>query len=1298
MRKLKKTFQLGSFLLLSLFFFSKSTEAQSISTHFFGVNAWMSDTIGNYYACPEPPCFRGGKLHKHWTKIKDSGASMIRYGGIGPDKNMPTKFQYIRMIDSIRSKGMEPVIQVPFYNYRYTAQQAADIVHYVNVIKGRNVKYWIIANEPNLIYSYTSAAQVAAYFKPFASAMKNVDPSILIIGPETASFKKSMTDDLTNPGGPNDITGKDGAGRYYLDVFSFHTYPMHGGSHTRAEMIPKLTASGSYQDNLIYLNTKLAAANSYHNRTGATALKSAVTETNVTYTNASTDGLNGVGSNSFIGGQFVAEIYGIGLKCGVDFINLWSVIEGGTSVINNGGYLHGSTGNKKPTYYHFKLMADNFRGTNANCTSNQVNVKSFASKDAQQIAVLILNEDLTNNFNYTVRLNTTSITGTSALKLNVNAGLAKEYTAVIQNQSTTLLLFDGNGNIIKKYEYKLSGNANLNLPPTLTILASSSPIATITAAGSTSFCAGGSVTLNANVGTGYSYQWKKDNTIISGATNSSYVVTVSGNYTVTVTTGSGTTTSVSEVVTVMPMPIATITAAGPTSFTAGNSVILNASAGNGYIYQWKKDGVNIIGATNSSYLATQAGSYQVKITLGSCIDWSATITITILSTTTATITPSGPTSFCAGGSVTLNANTGTGYSYQWKKDNTIISGATNSSYVVTVSGNYTVTITAGGGSTTSVAEVVTITPSPTATITAAGPTSFIAGNSVILNASTGTGYTYQWKRDGVNIIGATNSSYVANQAGSYQAQITLGSCMELSASLTITLLPPTATITASGATSFCDGGSVTLNANSGTGYSYQWKKDNVVIVGSVNSYYIATVSGNFSVDITSGGLTATSATQVITVMPMPTATITAAGPTSFTAGNSVILNASAGNGYIYQWKKDGVNISGATNSSYVAAQGGRYQVKITLGSCIDWSAPLTIIILAPVATITVSGPTSFCDGGNVTLNANTGTGYNYQWKKDNVVIGGATSSSYIASVSGSYSVDVTNGSLTNTSEPVVITVIPAPSAVITPSGPTTMCSGSVGLKANSGSGYIYQWQKNNNSITGATNAVYSASTTGSYQVKITQGNCSAMSAPILVKIENVLYASITPAGPTTFCAGGKVILYASTCSGYIYQWKRNGANISGATSSTYTATVSGSYQIKITKNGITDWSAPLMVTVNTCKSVETVSDDGTETDPLASANSISDSEIENSKNFEINVFPNPSNGKFLVELKIENSEEKKFEIEVINNLGQNVYRKNSNFTNGVEEIELNGDIAPGLYILNVKGANSVSTKRIVLNK
>jgi hypothetical protein len=54
---------------------------------------------------------------------------------------MPTNYQYIKMIDSIRAKGMEPIVQVPFHNWRYSAAQAAAIVQYVNVTRNRNVKY-----------------------------------------------------------------------------------------------------------------------------------------------------------------------------------------------------------------------------------------------------------------------------------------------------------------------------------------------------------------------------------------------------------------------------------------------------------------------------------------------------------------------------------------------------------------------------------------------------------------------------------------------------------------------------------------------------------------------------------------------------------------------------------------------------------------------------------------------------------------------------------------------------------------------------------------------------------------------------------------------------------------------------------------------------------------------------------------------------------------------------------------------------------------------------------------------------
>jgi hypothetical protein len=464
MYKLKKV--IGG-LLLAFAGITQQANSQTISDHFFGVNAWMSDTIGDVNNCADPPCIKYGKLHKNWENIENSSAQIIRYGGIAPDKNKPTNYQYLRVVDSIRTHGMEPVMQVPFWDNRYTAQEAAAIVKYLNITMGRSVKYWIIANEPNLSYSYTSSAQIASYFKQFASAMKAMDPTIKIIGPETASFKQSIVTGLTTPGGADDITGKDAAGRYYLDYYSFHTYPFQSGQHTRSQIPGKLTASGSFQDNLVYLNSRLTAANNYHNRSGSNAIKSAVTETNICYTNASSDNLYGVGVNSFIGGQFVAEIYGIGLKQGVDFIHLWSAIEG-NNVTNNGGYLDPFTGNKKPIYYHFKLMADNFRGQYVNCTTNNINVKSFGSKNSDGITtVLVMNMDSAQNFNFNMRLNATSITASAPLKINVDAGIGFDFTGSIQNQSTVLYKFDDSGILLEKCEYTID-LAAMNRPPSCT--------------------------------------------------------------------------------------------------------------------------------------------------------------------------------------------------------------------------------------------------------------------------------------------------------------------------------------------------------------------------------------------------------------------------------------------------------------------------------------------------------------------------------------------------------------------------------------------------------------------------------------------------------------------------------------------------------------------------------------------------------------------------------------------------------------------------------------------------------------
>jgi len=465
MKRLKKA--ISYFLFISgLLFNVQKADAQVISNHFFGQNAWMPDTIGNAQACQEPPCILYGKLHQQWGNIQYSGANMIRFGGIAADRNMPTDFQYLKMIDSIRARGMEPIIQVPFKNYRYNAQQAADIVKFINITSGRHIKYWSIGNEPDLDYAFTSSAQVAPYLKLFATEMKKIDPNILIMGPECAWFNQNIINGLTTPGGPDDITGKDAYGRYYLDIISFHTYPFNG-TQTRAQVISKLASSGSLNDNLVYLNGRIAACNTAHGRSGVNALKSAITEANINWQNDAADDLYGVGANSFIGGQFWAEMMGIAMKNGVDFVNFWSVAEGNNNA-SNIGYVNASTNVRKPSYYHFKMMADNFKGNYVNSTVNLANIKSFASQNSQQIAVLIMNQDQANNYQYTVKLNTSSIAGGNPLKINVAAGLATEYAGAITAQSTILLVFNANGALIKKYEYTLSGNAVAGQPPTFT--------------------------------------------------------------------------------------------------------------------------------------------------------------------------------------------------------------------------------------------------------------------------------------------------------------------------------------------------------------------------------------------------------------------------------------------------------------------------------------------------------------------------------------------------------------------------------------------------------------------------------------------------------------------------------------------------------------------------------------------------------------------------------------------------------------------------------------------------------------
>ena len=75
-------------------------------------------------------------------------------------------------------------------------------------------------------------------------------------------------------------------------------------------------------------------------------------------------------------------------------------------------------------------------------------------------------------------------------------------------------------------------------------------------------------------------------------------------------------------------------------------------------------------------------------------------------------------------------------------------------------------------------------------------------------------------------------------------------------------------------------------------------------------------------------------------------------------------------------------------------------------------------------TITVTAPTTFCDGGSVLLTAPSGSAY--QWQNNGSSIPSATTRTYTAITSGSYTVTVTISGVPKTTPAVVVTVNPNP--------------------------------------------------------------------------------------------------------------------------------------------------------------------------------------------------------------------------------------------------------------------------------
>ncbi|HET7434676.1 MAG TPA: carboxypeptidase regulatory-like domain-containing protein, partial [Thermoanaerobaculia bacterium] len=717
---------------------------------------------------------------------------------------------------------------------------------------------------------------------------------------------------------------------------------------------------------------------------------------------------------------------------------------------------------------------------------------------------------------------------------------------------------------------------------------------TISAGGPTTFCTPGSVTLTSSSATGN--QWSLNGTPIGGATGQQYVATATGNYTVVVTTsGCSSAASAATSVTANPTPATpTITPSGPTTFCTGGSVTLTSSSASGN--QWSLNGTPIGGATGQQYIANASGNYTVIVTTSGCpSSASAATSVTVNPIpATPTISAGGPTTFCAGGNVTLTSSSASGN--QWYNGVTLLAGQTAQTYIATASGNYNVVVTTSGcASAPSASTAVSVTPLPTTpTITPDGPTTFCAGGNVTLTSSSASGN--QWLLNGTPIDGATSDTYIATASGAYTVTVTASGCTSLASdatNVTVNPIPATPTITPDGPTTFCAGSNVTLTSSSASGN--QWLLNGTPIEGATNNTYIATASGAYTVTVTTTGCTsaASSATNV-TVNPIPaTPTITPDGPTTFCAGSNVTLTSSSASGN--QWSLNGTPIEGATNNTYIVTASGAYTVTVTTSGCTSAASSTTNVTVNPIPatpTITPDGPTTFCAGSNVTLTSSSASGN--QWLLNSTPIEGATNNTYIATASGAYTVTVTTSGCTSAASAATnVTVNPIPATpTITPDGPTTFCAGgNVTLTSSSASGN--QWSLNGTPIEGATNNTYIATASGAYTVTVTTTGCTSAASSATNVTVNPIPATptITPDGPTTFCAGSNVTLTSSSASGN--QWLLNGTPIEGATNNTYIATVSGAYTVTVTTSGCTSAaSSATNVTVNPMPATPTITPDG----------------------------------------------------------------------------------------------------------
>ena len=438
---------------------------------------------------------------------------------------------------------------------------------------------------------------------------------------------------------------------------------------------------------------------------------------------------------------------------------------------------------------------------------------------------------------------------------------------------------------------------------------------------------------------------------------------------------------------------------------------------------------------------------------------------------------------------------------------------------------------------------VTIKPMPVFTLTLEKNKILCAHDTLrfsssLTNSSSSDNIVWSWSGPN-NFESSLNNPIVSNNAtpehnGDYSVTVSVtqnGCTKEDSATVHVTVnAPATGTVTISGNTVICQGGSITLaaSATGNTGeMTYEWSFglspiSDTEAVASPAFSTIYTVTATATV----GNCTATTTKQIVaTVNPLPTVTIE--GDDTICSGTPSILTAYPDNS-LYSWSWS----NGDTTQAITVQEQGTYSVTVTdeNGCQNSTSATVTALPLPPAPECSTL-PNSSCtsDNGSITVAYPVGTGFTYSIDGEHF----QNSTVFQNLADGLYNVTVQNSdgclSLTTVSVDAIGNIVDAQATVNTP------CAGqSITLFGNSSStGVTYSWTGPNGFTSNEQNPVIpnaSSEIAGSYYLTVTQAstNCSK-SVPVTVQV-NTPSVTLAYLSDTAVCVGGDITLNAALSS------------------------------------------------------------------------------------------------------------------------------------------------------------------------